>query len=164
MYIAFSATNESANTAGTADLEETTNLAVPFDVCKLSPIQQIFLCDQATKYKNLWYRLNLTGYTYKKCERLWLHWPNFFWFRCPPIMLSRGYRKSILDDDIEIFLSGSAEPAKALAYSFYPEDHPNPTLLASAWMVTDLEILRKVEEAPGEFGLGDVEALISKSL
>ncbi len=157
MYITFSATNESENT----DLAETTNSAAHFDVCELSPIQQIFLCDQAAKYENLLYTLNFAGYTYEKCEGQWSEWPKFFWFRCPPIALLRADGSSIPHDEIIIFLSGSAEPEKAIVFSFYPEGYP--TLFVSAWMAIDLEILSRVEEAPGEFGLGNVAAQISES-
>ncbi len=155
---------ETTSTAAATDLAETADSAAPFDVCQLSPIQQLFLCDQAAKYRNLSYRLNFIGYTYEKCFVKWPSLPKFFWFQCPPLISTNENGKPAVDMNIILFLSGSDQPATVLTYSFFSKAYPI-LYYPSAWMESiDLEILKKVEGAPDEFGLGDVDALISKSL
>ncbi len=159
-YIAFLATNESINTAEITitDTAEAANSAEPFDVCQLSPIQQLFLCDQAAKYIQLSYRLNFAGYTYKKCSLRDSRWPEFFWFRCPPLLLASAKQRPFSENNLIIHLSGSDQPATALVfYSFQGQVGTGTFTLA--WMESiDLEILKKVQEVPAEFGLGNVVA------
>ncbi len=158
----FSATNESTNTAKTTDLSETAISAAPFDVCQLSPIQQLFLCDQAAKYINLSFRLNFARYMYEECVSHFIKWPKFRWFRCPPLISMSADEESVYNATIFIYLSGTREPAKALVFTYNLGNYPG--VHASAWMESiDLDILKKVEEAPSEFGLGNVATLISNS-
>ncbi len=156
----FSATDKSANTAKTTELGEPSTSAAPFDVCKLSPIQQLFLCDQAAKYKDLSFRLNFVGYIYRNCAGQFTSWPKFLWFRCPPLIVMSENGEFVFDAHISMYLSGTHEPAKALVFNYYPNNDTG--FHASAWMESiDLDVLKKIQEAPGEFGLKNVDALIS---
>ncbi len=158
----FSAPNESTNTVRTINLAETASPVEPFDVCELSPIQQLFLCDQAAKYKDLSFRLNFFRYTYEKCEAAFTEWLKFLCFRCPPLIITSEEDNSVQSAGIIIYWSGTQEPAKALQFSFYPNG--NDRVFVPAWMKsTDLDILKEVDEAPGTFGFGSAAAMILES-
>ncbi len=157
----FSATDESEYTDEITDLAETSTSAAPFDVCELSLTQQLFLCDQAAKYKHLSYRLNFDEYTYRKCEAHFPSWPKFLWFQCPPLIVISENGEFAFDAEFFIYLSGTHEPAKALAFSYYPDGDPD--LYASAWMESiDLDILEKVADEPGEFEVNNLDVLTWK--
>ncbi len=158
----FTSTAETTITAVTTDVGGTSNSAEPFDLCQLPPILQLFLCDQAAKYQGLSYRLNFADYTYEKCTAKWYRHPKFFIFRCPPIIdlnLAGEYANLPV---FYIHLSGSDRPGMALVFISYLRN--TLAINVTAWMESiDFDILKKVEEEPGKFGLGDVEALILES-
>ncbi len=123
-----------------------------FDVCKIEPQYQIYLCIQAAEHFYIDNELSLEGYTYEQCEEVL---PNIFMFKCPHLFYVN--KRITLEVEFKFYLSGSTKKATSILYYKFEDKSVNALALIED---INLEKLKNVEKTKRGIDLERIHSLV----
>ncbi len=122
-----------------------------FDVCRIDPRYQIYLCVQAAELFYADDNLYIPEYTYEPCKEVL---PDIPMYQCPN-MSARGAKYVFLEQEYTFYLSGSAKKATSIIY-YKVKDKDMGIEAAGLIQGIDLGILKDLEKTKMRSSLDNV--------